>query len=59
MGILITVNGEISPSLFFIRHIAKGTCIYVVNHISGLMVNMLTSSVVDRVFEPWLGQAKD
>jgi hypothetical protein len=29
------------------------------NRIHGVMVSMLTSSVVDRGFEPWSGQTKD
>jgi hypothetical protein len=29
------------------------------NHIDGVMVNVLASSVVDCGFEPWLGQTKD
>ena len=30
-----------------------------INHICGVMVSVLTSSVVDRGFEPWSGQTKD
>jgi hypothetical protein len=29
------------------------------NRIGGVMVSMLTSSAVDRGFEPWSGQTKD
>ena len=29
------------------------------NRIGGVMVSVLASSVVDRGFEPWLGQTKD
>ena len=29
------------------------------NSIGGVMVSMLTSSVIDRGFEPWSGQTKD
>jgi hypothetical protein len=29
------------------------------NRIGGVMLNMLASSAVDRVFEPWSGQTKD
>jgi hypothetical protein len=42
-----------------------GTCIiefflfFSSNRISGVMVSVLTSGVVDRGFEPWSGQAKD
>jgi len=36
-----------------------GSDIYPVNHVSGAMVFMLTSSEVNRVFEPRSGQTKD
>jgi hypothetical protein len=42
-----------------------GTCIiefflfFSSNRISGVMVSVLTSGVVDRGFEPWSGQTKD
>ena len=29
------------------------------NHISGVMVSVLTTSALDRAFEPWLDQIKD
>ena len=35
------------------------TCIRNLNHISGVMVSMLASSVVDLGLDPWSGQAKD
>jgi hypothetical protein len=29
------------------------------NHLDGMMVYVLVSSVIDRWFEPWSGQIKD
>jgi hypothetical protein len=29
------------------------------NSIGGVMISVLASSAVDRVFEPWSGQTKD
>jgi hypothetical protein len=45
--------------LFYIKfnHFDIQTNLY--NHIGGIMVSMLTSSEVDRGFEPWSGQIKD
>ena len=37
----------------------KIVCIYSINSIGGVMVSMLTLSVVDRGFEPRSGQTKD
>ena len=34
-------------------------CHSVSNHIDSVMIRALTSSVVDRGFEPWSGQNKD
>jgi hypothetical protein len=37
----------------------KSPCFYYVWWALGVMVSMLTSSAVDRGFEPWSGQTKD
>ena len=43
-----------SPNLYFIS-----VCLLSYNHLRGVMVSMLASSVADRCFEPQSGQAKD
>ena len=44
----------------YTQEIRMVTCFYYNhNHISGVMVSVLALSVVDREFEPRLGQTKD
>ena len=39
--------------------VSEETVVYILNRISGVMVNVLVSSAVDRGFELWSGQTKD
>ena len=39
--------------------VQKLASVFLINCISGAMVSMLTSSAIDREFEPWFDQTKD
>ncbi len=51
----VKMHGKLRKSIIIISE-----CMFKIqNYISGLIVNVLSSSVVDHGFEPRLGQTKD
>ena len=56
---LFFINDIENEALNDIKMFADDTSLYCVDHIGGVMVSLLASSVVDRGFKPRLGHTKD